>query len=73
MHKDNFTELLAVQHEELTTKDLMELEAQRQDQERQEEEAKSEELKGFMMQEMARGFYLRGHYETLRHRMDSGA
>ena len=43
--------------------------------ERQEEEAKSEELKGFMMQEMARGFYLRRHYETLRHRTstDSGA
>jgi len=33
VHKDNFTELLAVQHEELTTKDLMELEAQRQDRE----------------------------------------
>ena len=31
LQQDNFTELLAVQHEELTTKDVMELEAQRQD------------------------------------------
>ena len=37
-----------------------ELEAQRKDEERQEEEI-TEELKRFLMQEMARGFYLRRH------------
>ena len=31
LQEDDFTEILAVQHEELTTKDVMELEAQRQD------------------------------------------
>ena len=50
-------ELLTVQHEELTNEDLMELEAQRKDEERQEEE-ETEEPKSFMIQEMARGFYL---------------
>ena len=48
---------VAVQNEELTNDDLMELEAQRKDNERQEEEV-TEELKRFMMQEMARGFSL---------------
>ena len=45
-----------VQNEELTNKDLMELEAQRKDEERQEEEEISEELKRFMTHEMAKGF-----------------
>ncbi|XP_049566176.1 thioredoxin reductase-like selenoprotein T isoform X2 [Orcinus orca] len=49
--------LLAVQHEELTDEDLMELEAQRKDEERQEEEV-TEEPKRLTMQEMARGFSL---------------
>ena len=35
VQEDDFTELLAVQHEELTNEDLMELEAQRKDEERQ--------------------------------------
>ena len=52
-----FIELLAVQHEELTNEDLMELEAQRKDEETQEEEV-TEELKRFMTQEIARGFSL---------------
>ena len=43
-----------------TGKRHQELEAQRKDEERQEEEI-TEELKRFMMQEMARGFYLRRH------------
>ena len=47
-----------MQHKELTTKDLMELEAQRQDEQRQEEEVVTEQLKRFMMQEVARGFSL---------------
>ena len=51
-------ELFAVQHEELTNEDLMELEAQRKDEERQEEEEVTEEPKKFTMQEMARGFSL---------------
>ena len=55
LQKDDFTELLAVQPEDLIDEDLMELEAQRKDEERQEEEV-TEELKRFMMQEMARGF-----------------
>ena len=42
---------------ELTNEDLMILEAQRKDEERQEEE-ETEEPKSFMIQEMARGFYL---------------
>ena len=33
LQEDNFIELLAVQHEELTNEDLMELEAQRKDKE----------------------------------------
>ena len=41
-----------------TGKKRQELEAQRKEEERQEEEI-TEELKRFMMQEMARGFYLR--------------
>ena len=49
--------IIAVQHEELTNEDLMEFEAQRKDEERQEEE-ETEEPKSFMIQEMARGFYL---------------
>ena len=49
-------ELLAVQHKELPNEDLIELEAQRKEKERQKEV--TEEPKRFMMQEMARGFYL---------------
>ena len=52
------TELLAVQHEELTNEDLMELEAQSKDEERQEEEEVTEEPKRFATQEMPRGFSL---------------
>ena len=58
LQEDDFMELLAVQHEELTNEDLMELEAQRKDEERQEEEEVTEELKRFTMQEMARRFSL---------------
>ena len=58
LQEDDFTELLAVQHKELTNEDLMELEAQRKDEERQEEEEVTEELKRFTTQEMARGFSL---------------
>ncbi|KAJ8780405.1 hypothetical protein J1605_011669 [Eschrichtius robustus] len=58
LQEDDFTELLAVQHEELTNEDLMELEAQRKDEERQEEEEITEEVKRFMTQEMTRGFSL---------------
>ena len=47
---------VAVQHEELTNEDLMELEAQRKDKETQEEEEVTEETKRFTTQEMARGF-----------------
>lgn len=46
---------------ELTNEDLMEVEAQREDEERQEEEEVTEEQKGFMTQVMARGFSLRRH------------
>ena len=49
--------IIAVQHEELTNEDRMELEAQRKDEERQEEE-ETEEPKSYMLQEVARGFYL---------------
>ena len=38
MIEDNLTELLAVQHEELSNEDLMELEAQNKEEESQEEE-----------------------------------
>ena len=55
LQKDDTTELFVLQHEELTNKDLMELEAQRKAEERQEEEA-TEELKRVTMQQMARGF-----------------
>ena len=58
LQEDDFIELLAVQHEELTNEDLLELEAQRKDEERQEEEERGEELKRFTMQDMARGFAL---------------
>ena len=60
LQEDNFIELLAVQHEELTNEDLMEMEAQRKDKAGQEEEV-PEEQKRFMMQETPGGFlYLRG-------------
>ena len=58
LQEDNFIELLAVQHEELTNEDLIELEAQREDKERQEEEKVTEKTKRFTTQEMARGFFL---------------
>jgi len=51
------TELLAVQQEELTNEDLMELQAQRKDEERQEEKV-TEKPKRFVMQEVPRGFSL---------------
>ena len=57
LRENDFIELLAVQHEELTYEDLMELEAQKKDEERQEEEV-TEEAKRFTTQEMARGFSL---------------
>ncbi|TEA41092.1 hypothetical protein DBR06_SOUSAS29010005, partial [Sousa chinensis] len=57
---DAVTELLAVQHEELTNEDLMELEAQRKAEESQEEEEVTEEPKRFTTQEMKGDFlYLR--------------
>ena len=46
------TELLAVQQEELSNEDLMELHAQRKDEERQEEKEVTEESKRFTMQDM---------------------
>ena len=56
-------------HEQLTSEDLMELEAQRKDEERQEEEI-SEEPKRFITQEMIREFSLLGQallvFETQR-------
>ena len=55
LQEDDSIELLAVQHEGLTNKDLMELEAQRKDEERQEEGEVTEEPKRFMTWEMARG------------------
>ena len=62
LQEDDFIQLLAVPHEELTNEDLMELGAQRKDEERQEEEEVTEELKRFTMQEMAGDFlYLRRH------------
>ena len=64
LQEDDFTELLAVQPEELIDEDLMELEAQRKDEGRQEEL-----VKGFRMQEMAGGFLcLRRHGQFLRHK-----
>ena len=55
LQEDDFIELLAVQCEELTNEDLMELEAQRKDEEGQEEEEEgTEELKRFTTQKMAR-------------------
>ena len=51
-------EFLAVQCEEFTNEDLMELEARRKDQERQEEEEVAEEPKRFKMQAMSRVFLL---------------
>ena len=44
LQEDDFSELLAVQHRELTNENLMELEAQSKDAERQEEEV-TEELR----------------------------
>ena len=58
LQEDDFIELLAVQHEELTNEDLMDLGAQRKDTEKQEEEEVTEEPKRFTTQEMARGFSL---------------
>ena len=60
LQEDDLIDLLAVQHEELTNEDLMDLEAQRKDEERQEEEV-TEEPKRFTMQEVATGLYLRKH------------
>ena len=60
LQEDNFIELLAVQHEELTNEDLMEMEAQIKDKAGQEEEV-TEEPKRLTMQETQGGFlYLRG-------------
>ena len=42
LREDDFTELLAAQHKELTNENLVELEAQRKDEERQEEEVTEE-------------------------------
>ena len=56
LQEDGFIELLAVQQEELTSADLMEL-RKRKNEERQEEEEVIEEPKGFRMQEMARGIF----------------
>ena len=58
LQEDDFIEILAVHHEELTNEDLMELEGKRKDEKSQEEEEVTEEPKRFMMQEMARGFSL---------------
>ena len=58
LQEDNFIELRALQHKELTNEDLMELVAHSMDEERQEEEEVTEELKRFTTQEMARGFSL---------------
>ena len=55
LQQGDFTELLAVQHEELTNQGIMESDAQRKDEGRQEV---TEELKRFTMQEMAREFSL---------------
>ena len=57
LQKDNFIELLAAQHEEVTNEHLMELETQRKDEERWEEE-ETEEPKWFTMQDVARGLSL---------------
>ena len=54
LQEDDIIDLLAVQYEALTNEDLMELEAQRNDEERQEEEEVTEELKKLLMLEMAR-------------------
>ena len=58
LQEDDFIGLLAVQHEDLTNEDLMELEAQRKNEKGQEEEKVTEELKRFTTQEMARVFSL---------------
>ena len=44
LREDDFTELLAAQHKELTNENLVELEAQRKDEEGQEEEEVTEEI-----------------------------
>ena len=59
LQEDNFTERPAVQNEELTNEDLMQLEAQRKDEDRQEEEEVTKEPRRFTAQEMARVFSLR--------------
>ena len=51
--KDDFTELLAMQHEKLTNEDMMESETERKDEERQQEEV-TEVTNRFTVQEMAR-------------------
>ena len=53
-------ELFAVQHKELTNKDLTELEAPGRDEERQEEEDVAEEPKRLTAQEMSSRFSLFG-------------
>ena len=57
LQKDDLTELMAVQHEELTNDDLMELEVQGKNEERQVKEV-TKEPKRFMVQETARAFSL---------------
>ena len=47
LQEDDFIELLAVQHEELTNEDLVKLETQRKDEERQEKGEVTEEPKRF--------------------------
>ena len=62
LQEDDFIEHLAVQHEELTNEDLMELEAQRKAEERQEEEEVTEEPK---RRRKWQGAYLYLRRETL--------
>ena len=57
LQQDDLTELMAVQHEELTNDDLMELEVQGKNEERQVKEV-TKEPKRFMVQETARAFSL---------------
>ena len=54
LQEGHFIEPLAVQHEELTNEDLMELEVQRKDEKRQEEVTEEPEI---WDAEMERGFY----------------
>ena len=70
------TSLPAVQHKQFTTKDLLELEAQRQD---QEDARKQQPVKSWRDSRRRKGQgefpYLRRHYGILRHRIwtDNGA